>query len=194
MKIFDQMIHLGVVVRSLQQRGGTGPSEAEGVPMPVVVWRAAAELLDPTPLPSGWYTPRVLSPARPFAIDLGEIYQFVHDELGMFGDEHDDTSDAQRWETAHFFLQLARIPKLKKCSIQSLGQIGFNLGQLKVMTSAYDQRALSYFVANDLNKIDSYVDADTIYEWENSTAALDALTKLDSLIAEYEKTLFTLRV
>lgn len=96
--------------------------------------------------------------------ELGDIYDYVHDKLGMKGgdeDQNDENVDQNDWEKFHFFLQLIRIPRNndKNCSLLRLMQIAYNLGQLKAdyKDSVYTDEVKEFYDLNKLEKLDSYV-------------------------------------
>lgn len=82
---------------------------------------------------------------------LQNAYNYVHDTLGMKGEETDPKDE--NWEKFHFFLQLVRIPKNNKCDLVRLAQIAYNLGQL---SAVYDDAVYTIFVKQfyDKNKLD----------------------------------------
>lgn len=99
--------------------------------------------------------------------DIDSIYCYVRDTLGMKGGDF-DTSDPN-WEPYHFFLQLIRIPRNSpKCSILRICQIAYNIGQLTselkkdADKKIYDDKARQYYEINNLHKLESYVNAETI--------------------------------
>lgn len=94
--------------------------------------------------------------------DIQLIYDYVHNELEMKGDENDDTSDHELWEKKHFFLQLIRIIKNNpEFSFVRLAQIAYNIGQLSVYIDNFDERSKEYFYSNELDKITSYINLST---------------------------------
>ena len=96
--------------------------------------------------------------------DLNLIYDYVHDELKMYGEERDDVTrslDHETWEKYHFFLQLIRVPKNNSLNLLRLLQIGYNLGQLSLYLHTcgdiFTPKVLEYYNLNDLDNLNSYV-------------------------------------
>jgi hypothetical protein len=99
--------------------------------------------------------------------NLKEIFDYVHDELKMYGDEDDDKkykTGHKEWERYHFFLQLIRIPHLNSCSLIRLCQVAYNIGQYRSENNkkAYPQECQDYFELNNLDKIESYISLDDV--------------------------------
>jgi len=98
--------------------------------------------------------------------DIQQIYDYVHDNLHMKGDDLDPKSNMESWEPAHFILQLIRIPKNNQCSIQRLLQVAFNIGQYyavldnPIYNSIYTPDVIQYFTDNKLSDINSYINLD----------------------------------
>ncbi len=104
--------------------------------------------------------------------DINEIYDFVHDELDMKGDDSDDKTDHDSWSKKHFFLQLIRIIKNNPgFSFVRLAQIAYNIGQLSIhLGSGTDEDAqgqadplfvgepIIYYSHNRLGDLVAYVD------------------------------------
>lgn len=88
--------------------------------------------------------------------NLKEIYNYVHDKLGMRGDENDEKND--KWEPYHFFLQLIRIPLNNECSLQRIMQIAYNIGQYYAESDneIYTEKIKNYFNKNKLGELHSY--------------------------------------
>ena len=60
--------------------------------------------------------------------NIDKIYKYVHEDLGMKGDDTDNMADPN-WAKYHFLLQLVRIPKLNpKCNVMGICQVGYNIG------------------------------------------------------------------
>lgn len=97
--------------------------------------------------------------------DIQLIYDYVHDDLDMKGDENDDNSNHELWEKKHFFLQLIRIVKNNpEFSFVRLAQIAYNIGQLSVYIDTdplFEGHLKEYFYLNELDQITSYVDLST---------------------------------
>lgn len=96
--------------------------------------------------------------------DIEKIYDYVHDELGMDGDDLDDKSNHDLWSKKHFFLQLIRIVKNNPTfSLVRLAQIAYNIGQLSNhidLDAIFEGNPLIYYYSNRLNQINSYIDLD----------------------------------
>ncbi len=94
--------------------------------------------------------------------DINEIFNYVHDELGMYGDETDDNSNHDLWSKRHFYLQLIRIIlKNKDFSFVRLAQIAYNIGQLSnhlETDEMFSGEPLTYYHENKLGDISSYVE------------------------------------
>ena len=95
-------------------------------------------------------------------LSLDEIYDYVHDELGMKGgDEDQDTVEQDKWEKYHFYLQLIRVPRNNPdCSLVRLMQVAYNLGQLQAEydDSIYTDDVRKFLDKNDMDALRSYVD------------------------------------
>ena len=196
-RLFDCMVHYGIIVRSIQiECEAQGKAVLEGPNGEVVsfgqaAWQEICSLLDNyRTLGNGWSTPRYLSNTVPYSKDMPAIYQHVHDALDMKGDGHDDMSDNKRWETAHFYLQLARIPLRKPCTLRSLGQIAYNVGQLKMSLETYSPQAMHYYIINDLNKVCAYLDQDCTKKVDSQYPQLGkTIQNVERLTAIYERKL-----
>ncbi len=121
--------------------------------------------------------------------DIQSIYDYVHGDLGMDGDDTDDKSDHHLWSKKHFFLQLIRIIKNNPdYSFVRLAQIAYNIGQLSNhidSDSLYEGDALSYYYGNKLNEISSYID---VSKCDLKSAELEELIqKLDEKIEAMKK-------
>lgn len=117
--------------------------------------------------------------------DIKTIYDYVHDELGMKGDENDDNSNHELWEKQHFFLQLIRIIKNNpEFSFIRLMQIAYNIGQLSNYIQSdpiFTEEIRAYFYGNALDQVGSYVD---ISKCEFDADELNIITdQLDEKIA-----------
>lgn len=121
--------------------------------------------------------------------DIQSIYDYVHGDLGMDGDDSDDKSDHNLWSKKHFFLQLIRIIKNNPdYSFVRLAQIAYNIGQLSNHIDSdplYEGDALSYYYGNKLNEIGSYID---VSKCDVKSAELEELIqKLDEKIEAMRK-------
>jgi hypothetical protein len=88
-------------------------------------------------------------------LNAEEMYNYIHNTLGMKGEDSDDQKSAD-WEKFHFFLQLARIPKNNTTiNLTRICQIAYNIGQKSCET--YSECAEKYFEKNKLGKLNSYV-------------------------------------
>lgn len=93
--------------------------------------------------------------------NIEDIYNYVHDELGMKGEETDDQSDNNLWGKQHFFLQLVRIIKNNpEFSFVRLAQIAYNIGQLSIYIESDElfkpEPIQKYYKENNLDLISSY--------------------------------------
>jgi hypothetical protein len=98
-----------------------------------------------------------LPPGAKWAPHLNkDLYNKFHDEFGMRGDSTDPKSD--NWERYHFFLQLVRIPLNKSISLETVLQIGFNIGQYwyHKTESVYDSCRV-FFEENRMNCMSYYL-------------------------------------
>lgn len=88
--------------------------------------------------------------------DIEGKYKFVHDELGMKGDDFDEKTE--NWEKFHFFLQHFRIPKNNKPDSLRLMQIAYNAGQLEACfeDKVFDG-AREFYLKNRLGCIETYI-------------------------------------
>lgn len=118
--------------------------------------------------------------------NIQSIYDYVHRDLGMDGDDFDDKSDHDTWSKKHFFLQLVRIIKNNPdYSFVRLAQIAYNIGQLSNhidSDSLYEGDALTYYYENKLNEIGSYIDLATCNIKSDELEEL--IKKLDDKINE----------
>jgi mannose-6-phosphate isomerase-like protein (cupin superfamily) len=96
--------------------------------------------------------------------NLEEIYNYLHDNLKMHGEEGDietQSIDRTDWEKNHFALQLIRIPKNNSLNLLRLLQVGYNLGQLSAELGLdktfYSKKFIKYFELNNLVDINSYI-------------------------------------
>jgi hypothetical protein len=100
--------------------------------------------------------------------DLDAIYNYIHDDLGMAGDddkdiveEGDADYDAKHalWENRHFFLQLIRIAKKNECSLMRLMQVAYNVGQFQadLDNPIYTEKVKNFYDANKMGSLHSYV-------------------------------------
>ena len=109
--------------------------------------------------PTEWNIQRIIDGEK--INDINLIYNYVHDDLGMKGDETDknDEND-EKWQCMHFFLQLVRIMKNNpKFDIIRLCQIAYNIGQLKVCIEnhEYNNDSLNFLYDNNMLKMEAYV-------------------------------------
>jgi mannose-6-phosphate isomerase-like protein (cupin superfamily) len=93
-------------------------------------------------------------------IDLQKIYEYVHKDLSVHGEEGDEEIYSLKhniWEKNHFFLQTIRIPyKNNEFNLLRLLQIAYNLGQLSINFESYDEYQKYYYTTNNLDNINSY--------------------------------------
>ena len=96
--------------------------------------------------------------------EIQKLYQYVHDELNMKGDDNDSKIDYDTWEKYHFFLQLVRIPKLNYENPNfkiRVCQIGYNIGQMQATKESnpnfYSQKALQWLEEKKLLEYKTYI-------------------------------------
>lgn len=86
--------------------------------------------------------------------DILNLYNYVHKELNMKGDDNDKKNS--NWEKYHFFLQLFRIPKNNYNKFDEIilrvAQIGYNIGQMN--SELYDKKAIEW-LNNEFNSVDN---------------------------------------
>lgn len=146
--IFQKVIQYGTLVRS---------SKLDGLK----AWNDIKPLFDKQITCVDWYISRKINDIE--TQNIQEIYDYVHENLNMKGDEIDDTSNHELWEKQHFFLQLIRIIKNNpKFSFVRLAQIAYNIGQLSIYIdsdSFFEGNPREYFYLNELDKVTSYIDS-----------------------------------
>ncbi len=154
-KLFNKVIDYGYLVRSKNAQGING----------LVAWNNIKPLISSVDVNCDWKINRVLDEV--ISSDLQQIYDYVHDELGMKGDEHDDQSDHDLWERYHYFLQLIRIPNLtRKLTLLKLCQVAYNIGQLlchidssdPIDRKIFNSKVKHYYDSNNLASLTSYID------------------------------------
>ena len=95
--------------------------------------------------------------------DIESLYNYVHNHLGMEGDESDTTKhEIKTWERYHFLLQLIRIPKNNpKPTFVRLAQVAYNIGQYMAEAEAepYSQDVIAFLRDNNLDTMSSYIDS-----------------------------------
>lgn len=156
-RIFDLVIQYGRKIRKQKANG-------------LESWNKIKEILKPFEFTGcKWNIQWRISPYTFSSVDdmedyrtytLEEYYDFVHNSLGMKGDEEDEPNQTlQDWERFHFFLQLIRIPKNNECSLIRICQIAYNIGQLleSIGEDFYSMDSLNFFESNKLYKLDSFV-------------------------------------
>jgi len=87
-------------------------------------------------------------------------YNYVHDTLGMLGEDTPTEKSNPNWENFHFFLQLVRIPKNNPvCELVRLAQIAYNLGQLSAVydDDIYTENIKRFYTMNNLDKMSTYI-------------------------------------
>jgi hypothetical protein len=91
---------------------------------------------------------------------LEDAYTYVHETLGMKGEDDPTEKSNQNWEKFHFFLQLVRIPKNNpECNIIRLAQVAYNLGQLSAEykdDSVYTPAVKRFYDMNNLGAMHTY--------------------------------------
>jgi hypothetical protein len=89
---------------------------------------------------------------------LENTYYYVHDTLGMIGENTDPRDN--NWEKFHFFLQLVRIPfKNRDCNLVKLAQVAYNLGQLSIEYKddiVYTPKVKRFYEMNNLGEMSTY--------------------------------------
>ena len=142
-------------------------------------------------LGEGWDINIKITQETEFITNLQKIYDYVHENLKMYGEEGD--IDAQSinktdWEKNHFALQLIRIPNNNPLNLLRLLQVGYNLGQLSAELSLnkkfYSIKFMKYFELNNLDDINSYVKL-TIQQQEEIGSRFeiqDLITNLNNFI------------
>jgi hypothetical protein len=96
--------------------------------------------------------------------NLNIIYDYVRDELKMYGEENDIeiySLNKEILERNHFYLQLVRIPKNNKLDLIRLLQIAYNLGQfscVKTEEEYYNSEVINFFEQNNLDELKTYID------------------------------------
>ncbi len=88
---------------------------------------------------------------------IENAYNYVHDTLGMKGEDTD--TNGPNWEKFHFFLQLVRIPyNNPDCNLVRLAQIAYNLGQLSAVydDAVYTPNVKQFYTINNLDKMSAY--------------------------------------
>lgn len=130
--------------------------------------------------------------------DLQKIYDYVHNELNMYGEEKDDVLyhlNHDLWSKYHFYLQLARIPLNNKLDLIRLLQIAYNLGQLSVHLDnepiVYNDNVLRYYYLNTLGDINSYINFDERVLDENNIEIINNIKNtikeiIDSKVGGFE--------
>ncbi len=176
-ELFNKVIEYGHLVRSKNGHGIDG----------LTAWGNLKPLLSSVVINCDWKIIRNLDGT--ISSDLNQIYDYVHDVLGMKGDDHDDQSNHELWEKYHFFLQLIRIPKnTPELSLLKLCQIAYNIGQLSHYIDSenpedkkiFNSKVKNYYNSNNLDKLSSYIDVTTCVLDEESASRL--VNQIDLLI------------
>ena len=140
-------------------------------------------------LGEGWDIVIRFNPDSKSTSNLQQIYNYVHDELQIYGEEGDIEAKSivkEDWEKNHFALQLIRIPKNNPLNLLRLLQVGYNLGQLSAELNLdktfYTKKFMNYFESNNLNNITSYVSLTKkeIEEISSSTEIQDLIINLNN--------------
>lgn len=126
--------------------------------------------------------------------NINEIYNYVHDELKILGEEKDKNIkniEQNKWEQYNIFLELIRIPiNNSNVDLKSLVKIAYNLGQLSVClyekNSIFDLKAIDFFKINDLDKMESYIKIDNKQkkELETKLSITDLIVNTNSFVIE----------
>jgi len=182
-QIFEKMIEFGTIIRKIK----TNNIDTVYSNIGKDGWTKMTELLTTFNgeelLCDSWNTPRLCN--KELITDKNIIYDFVHNDLNMKGDDEDDKQHIL-WESSHFFLQLARIPKKYKCSLVRICQLGYNIGQLLVGVSRYEKNSLEYYIINSLNKIESYINPNLCTSI-NSIDITELLRSIDTIINDFSQ-------
>ena len=180
--LFNKCIEYGKFIRNNTINPGDIPING------LVEWQEVKKLLDKdNEICGGWKINRIIeNNSRQLSTsDIGKIYDYVHNNLeikGENGDTDDDANENHDWKKFHFFLQTIRIPKESpKCTLLKICQIGYNLGQLFIHYDEYTTDAQNYYTTNSLNLIESYIDLNQCDEDADYT---EIITKIDKLIEQ----------
>lgn len=93
---------------------------------------------------------------------VGSTYTYVHVSLDVHGEQTDEPYN----EEHHFLLQMVRIPHKKPCSVKTILQIAYNIGQWKAVCemspSSYTTDMMSFVQKNNLDDMDTHVDVNQV--------------------------------
>jgi hypothetical protein len=128
---------------------------------------------------------------------LVDIYKYVRDDLGMWGEEDDDEvkglhndkpDKGDAWQYYHFQLQMIRIPRLYPCTLRRLIQIAYNVGQYEAVKNnpIYGEDIKEFYHDNNLNKITSYVDIREASDGISEHLKKNGLPKLPEILSSVE--------
>ena len=123
-----------------------------------------------------------------FENDLSKIFNYVHDELKMYGDDNEENYEGQTnldWQKAHFLLQLIRLPLRNPCTLLRICQIAYNIGQYlkENENSPYSVDSVNYFKINNLDNLNSYILLDNRlkgFDLSQIDLIIDSINKLDT--------------
>jgi hypothetical protein len=123
-----------------------------------------------------------------FENDLSKIFNYVHDELKMYGDDNEENYEGQTnldWQKAHFLLQLIRLPLRNPCTLLRICQIAYNIGQYlkENENSPYSVDSVNYFEINNLDNLKSYILLDNRlkgFDLSQIDLIIDSINKLDA--------------
>jgi hypothetical protein len=123
-----------------------------------------------------------------FENDLSKIFNYVHDELKMYGDDNEENYKGQTnldWQKAHFLLQLIRLPLRNPCTLLRICQIAYNIGQYlkENENSPYSVDSVNYFKINNLDNLKSYILLDNRlegFDLSQIDLIIDSINKLDT--------------
>jgi hypothetical protein len=161
--LFGKIIDYGMVVRSKKLDG-------------LKAWNDIKPLFGESLLNcNGWQIARTIN--GEIVTDIKQIFDYVHNDLNMKGDDGEDTLDDHlTWEKQHFFLQLIRIIKQNPdFKFVRLAQIAYNIGQLSVYLDSdivYEGDPKKYYYENNLGRIESYIDLSTCTTEQDNIAEL----------------------
>ena len=125
-----------------------------------------------------WVQERKMYPTLEVISGLENIFNYVHDELKMYGDDDDEQKysiSKHEWQVNHFLLQLARIPKNSKIDLVRLMQVAYNIGQYYSSHEEYSNLCATYFELNLLSLVHSYVDLTRLILADHETSQIKKL-------------------
>lgn len=150
--LIDTCVAYGQVVRSVGHDG-------------LKAWQDLSKHLDKIILESdgviAWKVGRIANDGSKLE-SLGSTYTYVHVSL----DVHGEQTDQPYSEEHHFLLQMVRIPRNKPCSVKTILQIAYNIGQWQAVCemspSSYTADMMSFVQKNNLDDMDNHVDVNQV--------------------------------